>query len=101
MARDVVETICKMDNVNEKYFSILGKLFTNSKNEEEALDWIAMQLEVDAGGDSFSGKAQPVCKDDVGSADAEVETVIVTMGAGDIDRIAGKVAEMVKKGGRK
>ena len=40
MARDVVETICKMDNVNEKYFSILGKLFTNSKNEEEALDWI-------------------------------------------------------------
>lgn len=29
-----------MDNVNEKYFSILGKLFTNSKNEEEALDWI-------------------------------------------------------------
>lgn len=40
VARDVVETICKMDNVNEKYFSILGKLFTNSKNEEEALDWI-------------------------------------------------------------
>lgn len=70
-------------------------------SREEALDWIAMQLEVDAGGDSFSGKAQPVCKDDVGSADAEVETVIVTMGAGDIDRIAGKVAEMVKKGGRK
>ena len=40
VARDVVETICKMDNVNEKYFSILGKLFINSKNEEEALDWL-------------------------------------------------------------
>lgn len=40
VAKDVVETICKMDNVNEKYFSILGRLFTNSKNEEEALDWL-------------------------------------------------------------
>ena len=40
VAKDVVETICKMDNVNEKYFTILGKLFTNSKNEEEALDWL-------------------------------------------------------------
>lgn len=40
VAKDVVETICKMDNVNEKYFAILGKLFTNSKNEEEALDWL-------------------------------------------------------------
>ena len=35
-----METICKMDNANEKYFSILGKLFSNSKNEEEALDWL-------------------------------------------------------------
>lgn len=40
VAKDVMETICKMDNANEKYFSILGKLFTNSKNEEEALDWL-------------------------------------------------------------
>lgn len=40
VAKDVVETICKMDNVNEKYFLILGKLFVNSKNEEEALDWL-------------------------------------------------------------
>lgn len=40
VAKDVMETICKMDNANEKYFSILGKLFSNSKNEEEALDWL-------------------------------------------------------------
>lgn len=40
VAKDVIETICKMDNANEKYFSILGKLFANSKNEKEALDWL-------------------------------------------------------------
>lgn len=40
VAKDVVETIYKMDNVNEKYFFILGKLFSNSKNEKEALDWL-------------------------------------------------------------
>lgn len=40
VAKDVFDTICKMENVNKKYFSILGKLFLNSKNEKEALDWL-------------------------------------------------------------
>lgn len=40
VAKDIFETICKMENINQKYFSILGNLFLNSKNETEALDWI-------------------------------------------------------------
>ena len=42
VAKDVFVTICKMDNANLKYFSILGKLFLNSKNEEEAMDWLKL-----------------------------------------------------------
>lgn len=42
VAKDVFETICKMENANQKYFSILGKLFLNSRNENEALEWLAL-----------------------------------------------------------
>lgn len=42
VAKDVFDTICKMGNINQKYFTILGKLFLNSKNEKEALDWIKL-----------------------------------------------------------
>ena len=42
VAKDVFVTICKMGNINQKYFTILGKLFLNSKNEKEALDWIKL-----------------------------------------------------------
>ena len=40
VAKDVFETICKMENVNYKYFSILGRLFLNSRTESEALEWL-------------------------------------------------------------
>ena len=42
VAKDVFETICKMENANQKYFSILGKLFLNSRNENEALEWLKL-----------------------------------------------------------
>lgn len=38
VAKDVFEVICKMDNVNNKYFSILGRLFLNSRTEGDALE---------------------------------------------------------------
>lgn len=40
VAKDVFNTLCKMEKANQKYFTILGKLFLNSKNIEEALNWI-------------------------------------------------------------
>lgn len=46
VAKDVFETICKMDSVNQKYFSILGKMFLNSKNETEALDWLKLMNKI-------------------------------------------------------
>ena len=42
VAKDVFDTICIMENVNQKYFSILGKLFLNSRNESEALEWLRL-----------------------------------------------------------
>lgn len=42
VAQDVFETICKMDIINHKYFSLLLTLFLNSKNEQEALDWLRL-----------------------------------------------------------
>ena len=46
VAKDVFVTICKMDNANLKYFSLLGKLFLNSKNEEEAMDWLKLMNKI-------------------------------------------------------
>lgn len=46
VAKDVFDTICKMDSVNQKYFSILGKLLLNSKNETEALDWLKLMNKI-------------------------------------------------------
>lgn len=46
VAKDVFETICKMDSINQKYFSILGKMFLNSKNETEALDWLKLMNKI-------------------------------------------------------
>lgn len=40
VAQEVFETICKMEKINKKYFSLLMTLFLNSKNEPEALDWL-------------------------------------------------------------
>jgi hypothetical protein len=31
-----------MENANQKYFSILGKLFLNSRNENEVLEWLKL-----------------------------------------------------------
>ena len=42
VAKDVFDTICIMENANQKYFSILGKLFLNSRNESEALEWLRL-----------------------------------------------------------
>lgn len=42
VAKDVFETICKMDNANQKYFYILGDLFLNSKNTTEAMEWLKL-----------------------------------------------------------
>lgn len=42
VAKDVFDTICIMENANQKYFSILGKLFLNSRNELEALEWLRL-----------------------------------------------------------
>ena len=42
VAKDVFDTICKMENANQKYFSILSKLFLNSRNENEALEWLKL-----------------------------------------------------------
>lgn len=42
VAKDVFDTICKMDIINHKYFSLLLTLFLNSKNEQEALDWLRL-----------------------------------------------------------
>lgn len=46
VAKDVFDSICKMDSVNQKYFSILGKMFLNSKNETEALDWLKLMNKI-------------------------------------------------------
>lgn len=46
VAKDVFDSICKMDSVNQKYFSILGKIFLNSKNETEALDWLKLMNKI-------------------------------------------------------
>lgn len=40
VAKDVFDTICKMENVNQKYFNVLGRLFLNSKNKEVAIEWL-------------------------------------------------------------
>ena len=31
-----------MGNANQQYFSVLGKLFLNSRNENEALEWLKL-----------------------------------------------------------
>lgn len=46
VAKDVFETICKIGNANQKYFSILGKLFIDSRNEDEALEWLKLIREI-------------------------------------------------------
>lgn len=46
VAKDVFDTICKMDSVNQKYFAILGKMLLNSKNETEALDWLKLMNKI-------------------------------------------------------
>ena len=42
VAKDVFNTICRMDLANEKYFTKLGRLFINSKNTEEAVNWMKL-----------------------------------------------------------
>ena len=56
VAKEVFKTLCKMENANQKYFMVLGKLFLNSKNTKEALDWIKVINKIpNFSGDIFEG----------------------------------------------